>query len=487
MKNVFRNKKNKKIVYIIILLIFIIISIFLIKNRNNYNEDIYKVHKVTVSDELTFAGIVDAERRVDLGFAIGGRVIKNNVKEGDFVRKGQILAEVDQSAIRSGLIQADANYQLIKIDTENKIKKSNISFNELKNEQDSVVDNLYKQYISGDLHAVSDKDNLSKNITQPIISGNYTSYKEGTYKINVYGSGAQSGYSFSLSGLENGTYTAEIYKPGKLGNLGLFIQFSPNTDYKNTEWTVDIPNKRSSSYLSRKTAYQNALAKSEKLLAYALDDKNSLIDRKNDFDISYSEAIIKNARAQLNANIVRLSDGKIRAPFDGYIAKDDLEQGETVQALISQITIFANRKRKIILNTPEIYINKLHLGDDVRIVLDAYPDVSFIGHIIKIDDLDTFVDGVPVYKTDVIFDNIDDRIRVGMNAHAYIIVSKKDDVLAVPKHFILKENNSNYVLVKNNDEIEKKKVTLGIEGNNGTIEVISGLSDGQEIVFDVIE
>ncbi len=479
-------KKKRKKIYIILGVIILGIIFFIFQRKNNENDITYQMKKDTVSDELVFAGVVDADRRVDLGFAQGGRIIKNRVKEGDWVKKGTLLAEVDQSAIRAGLIQANAQYQLTKVDTKNKIENSTSSYEEIKKEQDTLVKNAYTQYISGDLQAVLDDNNVAHEIIAPRISGNYLSEKEGVYHIKVYKSAAQSGYSFKLSGLEKGTYTAETHIPGKLGELGLFMQLTPGVNYAYTEWDVEVPSTRSTTYLARKTAYENARAQRDKILSDAQNNKDLLTKKIIGTDLSYSDALVKSARAQMNANLTRLSDGKIIAPFDGYVVKNNLEKGETAQALIPQITLFASKKRKIILNTPELYINKIHLNDEVKVTLDAYPDISFIGHIIKIDDIDTLVDGVPVYETEVLMDDIDERMRVGMNAHASIVVAKKEDVLAIPKHFVTAEREENYVWLKKKnkkEDLEKRKVTLGLEGNNGLVEIVSGLHAGDVVIF----
>jgi RND family efflux transporter MFP subunit len=473
---------NKKIIWGIILIILATGLIMFFKNRTDNDGEYYKVGRSNVSNELVFAGIVDAERRVDLGFAAGGRVIKNKVKEGDFVKKGQLLAELDQSSIRAGLVQANANYQLTKIDTQSNANNSNISYEELKKQQDTIVENLKQQYLSGDLQAYLVDEDLYRPISVPVVSGNYIGEKEGKYIVDVYRSAALSNYSFHLSGLETLTQTAEVFQPGQLGTKGLYIKFNSGENYRDKIFEIPVPNTRSTTYLSRKTAYENAIATRERVLSDAKNNLDKLTKKDSSSNISYSDARIQNARAQINASAIRLSDGKIRAPFSGYIVKNNLEIGETVQALSSQITMFANKKKKLILNTPEIYINKIHVGDSVSISLDAYPDITFEGEITKIDDIDTLADGVPVYQTEVMFSGEDERLRVGMNAHAEIIATEVKDVIAIPKHFIKKDADTNIVTVVTDDGLVEKNIEIGIVGNNGLVEVISGLNEGQSIV-----
>ena len=479
-------KKNKKLIWFAVILLAVIAVYFVFHKSDKGDGDAYVVEKTQVSDKLTFAGVVDAERRADLGFAVGGRVIKNLKNEGDFVKKGELIAEVDQSAVRAGLVQSQANYELTKIDTHTDVENSALSFEELKKQQDTIVENLRQEYISGDLQAylVGD-DELLNQVKPPIVSGNYEGKDTGEYIINVYASSSSTKYSYEYSGLESGTSIAEVYQAGKLGKNGLYLQFDLNTQYNKTQWEIPVPNTRSATYLARKAAYEKALATREQVLSDAKNNINKLTKKEASTNLSLSSARIRSAKAQVSANALRLSDGKIKAPFDGYIVKNDLEVGETAQALVPQITMFASKKKKLVLNTPEIYINKINEGDAVDIVLDAYPDIHFSGRISDIDDIDTLVDGVPVYETEVLFDNEDNRLRVGMNAHASIVVKEKKNVLAIPKHFIHERDGKQFIWIRsdNGEGAYEQEVKTGLEGNDGLVEIISGLSKGQSVIL----
>lgn len=58
---------------------------------------------------LTAGGYVIARQRVEVGSKITGRVIALLVKEGDFVRQGQIIARLEDSEIRAELHRAEAS------------------------------------------------------------------------------------------------------------------------------------------------------------------------------------------------------------------------------------------------------------------------------------------------------------------------------------------------------------------------------------------
>jgi multidrug efflux pump subunit AcrA (membrane-fusion protein) len=83
-------KKNKKNYILVIAVIAVIISFIVFKKQNSDNYIEYTVVKQDISDELLLAGTIDAERRVDLGFANSGRIKKINFSIGDMVKKGDV-------------------------------------------------------------------------------------------------------------------------------------------------------------------------------------------------------------------------------------------------------------------------------------------------------------------------------------------------------------------------------------------------------------
>ena len=74
------------------------------------------------------------------------------------------------------------------------------------------------------------------------MSGTYTCDTEGSYLIKIYGSAAESGYSYNFSGLETGTESVSTEQPAPLGNCGLYLQFTPGDNYRATEWLIELPN-----------------------------------------------------------------------------------------------------------------------------------------------------------------------------------------------------------------------------------------------------
>ncbi len=64
----------------------------------------YKVKRQNLKESLTFSGEIDAEEKVTLRFQTSGRLSWVGVKEGDFVKKFQTIASLDQREVKKKLI-----------------------------------------------------------------------------------------------------------------------------------------------------------------------------------------------------------------------------------------------------------------------------------------------------------------------------------------------------------------------------------------------
>lgn len=64
---------------------------------------IFTVNGHEAADVRTFPGKVTATQEVNLSFRVSGQLMKLDVKEGDFVKKGQLIAQLDQRDHRAAI------------------------------------------------------------------------------------------------------------------------------------------------------------------------------------------------------------------------------------------------------------------------------------------------------------------------------------------------------------------------------------------------
>jgi RND family efflux transporter MFP subunit len=115
-----------------------------------------KVHTAATYGEkqvVSFPGKVKAAAEIDLAFRISGPIAKINATEGQFVRKGQVLAEMDSRDYAIQLSATEAEYKQIKAEAERIIKL---------HEKQSVSENDYDKAVSG-LQQITARYNAHKN------------------------------------------------------------------------------------------------------------------------------------------------------------------------------------------------------------------------------------------------------------------------------------------------------------------------------------
>src|SRR5687767_4509785 len=76
--------------------------------------EVATVTRGSLSREATVAGVLAPVRSVGVNAQVGGALLSMRVEEGDAVRAGQVLAEVDSREIRAQLRSAEASLSLAK-------------------------------------------------------------------------------------------------------------------------------------------------------------------------------------------------------------------------------------------------------------------------------------------------------------------------------------------------------------------------------------
>lgn len=97
--------------------------------------------------------------------------------------------------------------------------------------------------------------------------------------------------------------------------------------------------------------------------------------------ISSASASVETAGSQIKVLDAQLRNTRLYAPADGVIAKRWLLPGDVVQPSQSVFTITINKKFWIVAFLEETNIAEVHKGQDVRLTIDAFPDLKFNGKI----------------------------------------------------------------------------------------------------------
>lgn len=205
------------------------------------------------------------------------------------------------------------------------------------------------------------------------------------------------------------------------------------------------------------------------------------------YDINAQEARVRAAEASIDAAQALARQRVITAPFSGTITNISFSQGEVVgPASGTGVTLVSEKELEVESFVPEVYIARIALGDRVTISLDAYPESEvFTGAVGFIDPSATLKDGVSTYRVIISLDEVDARVKTGMNGDVHIKASQNPNIVTVPKSVLINRDGTYYVQVPARDNrVIEREVLIGSFNEADVAEVISGLADGDEIILN---
>jgi len=191
------------------------------------------------------------------------------------------------------------------------------------------------------------------------------------------------------------------------------------------------------------------------------------------------------ARERVRTLQLQMKESVLMAPMSGQISRFDARVGEIVT--LGQVIARVIKPGAYILESrvPESDIAKIALGMEAKITFDSLSnDDIFEGVVVAIDPAATVAQDVVSYKVKFRLARSDERLKEGMTGNIDIETAKRTGVLWVPYRAFTKEGSKTFAEVKRGEnDFEKVEVVTGLEGDEGTIEVKSGLEEGDEVTI----
>ncbi len=207
-------------------------------------------------------------------------------------------------------------------------------------------------------------------------------------------------------------------------------------------------------------------------------------------------------RKQLKEFMEEKEKCEIKAPQDGILAYAESKRWRGGQPVGPGATVYQRQtifklpdmtRLKVKVNIHESVVKKVRQDQKAKIRVEAFPNLLLDGTVTKVamlaDSSRSWMNnGVKEYTSYVHIDSLpdDQQLKPGMSAEVEIMVGEFNDVLAVPVQAITEQRGRHYAFVKKGDEYESRKVKVG-HNNDKFIEVVSGLSEGEEITLDARE
>lgn len=494
MKEFFKKKWVKRLIIILVIICVFMAMGHFAKAPVSYRTALVERGDVTVT--VSGTGTISAvESRKEIAQTTA-RVEAIYFKEGDTVKKGDVIVKLDSSDYEATLDSQKSSVQQAEISQNN----VNRQLRELKitAPQDGFIGNLNiaeGSYVVTNTKICDITIPNKYEITLQFLASD-------TNKIEV-GNSASIFLTDSFSYID-GTVTYAGTEKKVLANGSNVVDVIitvENTDYvlgglkANATITTSSGAKLTSAedgYFTSAKSTQVLSGSTGTVKAVLLKDgsqvkKGDVIAELENIDLTTSaqssSVSLQNMQNQLEYSQSKLEDYAISATIDGVITSQTVKVGDWVTAGSLVTTVSNMEEFEFLIPVDELDISKLKLDSKVTVTLDALPetiDNPIVGRITKLPLEGVAVGGVTDYYVTIAVPYIE-GLRIAMNASADIVVQESLDALKVPVECVSKEDGKYYVEVLNGEETEKREVTVGIK-NASFYEIVSGLTEGEEVV-----
>jgi len=446
------------------------------------------VSRGIVQATVSGSGSLEAARQVELNFGATGEVTAVDVKAGEHVSKGWVLARINSSSARASLAQAKAQLAEAEETLEKAAESgaSTASTTTATRGQAQLASTASADDAGSPLPVtyVSDSEGRAETDANP---KSQTGATKETGETGSGDGGAANGKSEGGSGTKGSSKTSD---PG-----------SAATPTPSGEGSSKAPSSSSGSTVSG-AAGSSAAALS----------------------VPTAEAKLREARLSVKSAQQEIKQTTLRAPISGTIAAVSGEVGETVSgegpgaasaadssgstaagagqgggesnsaatgSSEAFIVLSQLGRMKMGVSLSESEVNKVKLGQPVSVSISSVEGTELAGRVTHVDLLPSESSSassgsVVSYGATVLLSQSEKGLRPGMSAKAEIVTEQVKNALAVSSEAITTAGPVKTVTVKEGDGNEvKRAVSTGLTGEE-TTQVISGLKAGDLTVLPAL-
>lgn len=344
---------------------------------------------------LRVSGRLESDE-TDIGAKTGGRIATILVREGDLVKKGQVVVEIEDEEIPaqlSGLVAQieSARQEEVQAKEEVSVAESRIR---------EATFNL--QQSKGDSSGRIDQAQFSVSAAESDLRQTEAQVKQSEAQVQ------QSKSELKLAQVERDRY-AELVKQGAANQQQL----------DRTQTTLDTSAANLATAEAKLVASRAAVrASSDRFLAAkgnavqvqstglnpeirsAQLDTYAMQKTQAQAKLAAAQAKVKNAQASRDQIQRRLESFKVKSPIDGIVQSRPLEPGAIVATGKTLLTVLDPNAVYLRGYVPEGDIGKIRVGQTARVFLDSSPNKPYTAHVSQIDTKASFTPENIYFKQD---------------------------------------------------------------------------------------
>lgn len=487
---------------------------FLFSSDNSATQTVI-VERGAISETVSLTGNTISTKNVSLTFGSGGIISRTYSDLGKKVTAGQILAELNTNDLAAGVRSARASVSMQQAKLDGLLVANPAEQTKNQNTVEETQEDLDNAYTNGRASLSSALSRMATVLTtiDELLDCNtgYIStcgYGQSDTEKEYRNRAASSWYkaddlveklSKKYRTITLASSPAEIenvFKDAREAAIAVadsarYIQDAVVYFRDNEQQGLDTT-KADEAYdtaTSEVVAANTILSDVNSSYTTIVDTKRALQEAQLDLtsdtsptDIAAQQAQLEQAKANLDSAIAKLQNARITAPISGTITQFDAKIGQQASPGAALVSIISDTGYEVDGGVSEIDVGKISLGDKVTMSLDAFPGETFDGSVFYIAPAETNTQGVVSYAIKISFDKADPRLKSGLTANVNIETNRKDNVLILPQYAILQNDDGTFVQVLDGEKRRDIPVTLGIQDQNGNVEILSGVTEGEQVL-----
>lgn len=406
----------------------------------------------TVQSIVSGTGSLEPAGRMNVNFKTAGTLTEVDVKVGDKVTTGQVLARIDGSTQQASLAQAQASLASAQANLQ------------------SVQSPLTGAQLAQLQHQVTA---AQENYSNTVASVNAQNQADATTVAND--------------------------------------QAKVNADCPNgptcSQDQAQLSNDRTKQNMDAISG-QGRINSASQQITSSRDNLNVQSQVKPN-SLAAAQAQLASAQAQLQAAQLAANQTTLTAPTSGVVISINGVPGEAVagggsgstaqapgtiapqptsgssaggSSASAFIVIDDNSSLVAVMPFAETDAAKLANNQTAALTFDAIPNLTITGHVLAISPTATVVSNVVDYYVSFVLNRSDPRLREGMTVNAAVTVAEADNAVRVPNAAVHTTGGTTMVTVLSNGQQVPTEVVPGVVGDTYT-EIKAGLNAGDKVVL----
>lgn len=420
---------------------------------------------------------------------INGTTIIWIIPNGSSVSKGDLICELDSSAIqaeldeqildteeaKSAYIQAQANLKNQAIDNQTSYEKAELDLKLAELELEMFKDpktGSHKLALEAIERLIEDLNNeiLAAEMNLKLARNDNTGI-ESLFKLGYAGKSELDRSVLSLLKAE-GDYAAKL---NKLNTQ--MASFQKLNSFERQMQELQLQGKV-------RTCAQN-LKQVELTNAAKMSQMEGILSSRTE-QLAKEEERLKRFQTQYaNCKIYSPQDGMVAYAPSSSSRDPEIAEGTAVRLRQHIFSIPNLRRMQVETSIHESALDRIQPGLKVNVTVDAFADRSYTGTVKSVAVLPerSYYSDAQKYKTVITIDEDVYQIKPGMTAVSEVKVDYLPNVNAVPIQAIVQRSGQNWLYVKQQDKVERRKVALGMSNDQYVI-VTDGVDVGELVVLN---